>query len=127
LGRVSLSFSRAFRVEPYGWHVYLFTHREKWARFCARRLAIPLGEIRDEAAQAHGYTRWNDDEAHCYVGVFDGEVSTLAHEMTHAAVAILAGAGVRYTPTNHESLAYLVGHLVEQCDRAVRRKRHART
>ena len=42
------------------------------------------------------------------------DVNTVAHESTHAAMAILDFSHVEIAPDNHEVLAYLVGYIAEK-------------
>lgn len=107
------SFKRAFRIDPYGWHVYLFTDAEKWCRFVVRR-KVCAGKVAREAA-THADGVFLPGLRECYIGVFSGKAGTLAHEMTHAAVHILATDGVKVTKNNDEALAYLVGFMVDEC------------
>lgn len=49
------------------------------------------------------------------------DVATLAHEMVHAAVAVLERAGVLISPENDEALAYLVEHLMREVGKRIAR------
>jgi len=109
------SYVRAFRVYPYSWHVYFFIDREKWARYASRRGYGALKEQRQDVEDSNGICTTDSKTSECYVGVFNRQPGTLAHEMTHAATRILEGSGVKFTANNHEALAYLVGYLVDQC------------
>lgn len=109
------SFIRAFRVQPYGWHLYLFDNAEKWARFVARKTKTTIAERRGDCEGAAGITYCDGETRLIYVGVFDGEPGTLAHEMTHAAVRIISDAGMHIDASNDEPLAYQIGHLIDEC------------
>jgi hypothetical protein len=109
------SFRHSFRVAPYPWRVYFFTDKEAWAKVTARKKFGGLKKQRDQADCSAGVCSCDPNSLACYVGVFDGGYGTLAHEMTHAAMFILASVGVRVTPNNNEALAYLVGNLVNEC------------
>jgi hypothetical protein len=113
------SFARAFRVEPYGWHIFLFLDAEKWARFVSRRKLGKLRTRRAEALESSGICLSNAAEHECYIGVFNRQAGTLAHEMTHIAMHILSNAGVKVTKNNNEALAYLIGFMVEECTPAL--------
>jgi len=43
-------------------------------------------------------------------------INTVSHESVHMAYNILSRCGVRVSARNHESLAYLVGWIVDQVD-----------
>ena len=121
MGGVS-AYRRVFRVEPYGWKLRLFTDRAKWARHCAKLGGEPFAGLLSQASEAVGMTDWNAEHCECVVGVFDGDLATLAHEMTHAAIAILNNAGVKFAATNSEPLAYLVGYLTGECAGSIQPK-----
>ena len=47
------------------------------------------------------------------VGVYDGSISTLAHELAHTTFFILSDCGVPVEPGAHnEAFCYLLGHLM---------------
>jgi hypothetical protein len=49
------------------------------------------------------------------IGVFDGNVSTLVHELSHCAFNVLESVGVPVLPGDpNEAFAYLIGELFEQ-------------
>jgi len=110
------SFIRHIRVQPYGWHLYLFDDREKWAKFVARKTHASLANKRRDCADGTtGITHVDYDAKILYIGVFDGEIGTLAHEMTHAGVFVLDHAGIEAGASDGETLAYLIGHLMDEC------------
>jgi hypothetical protein len=104
------SYVRSFRADPYGWQVYLFVDRTKMCAFLKRRgIRTEMDEDND------GITISHMDGQTGYVGVFDGEPGTLAHEMTHLAMSITFRAGIKLDGgDNEEPLAYLIGHFVDQ-------------
>lgn len=106
---------KRFRVEPYEWTVHFYTERTKWARATSRRKFGTFRELFAKANDSTGICSIDASTNSAYVGVFNCGVGTLAHEMTHAAMHILGGAGVKVTPDNNEALAYLIGHMVEAC------------
>jgi hypothetical protein len=110
------TFIRAFPIDPYRWHLYLFNDRAKWAKFCTRKMG-GQGYAR-EAAQAGGIVEQDEINSSFYVGIFDFNIGTLAHEMTHVSLSVLQYAGVPIEGDG-EPLAYLVGHLVDECKIAV--------
>lgn len=107
---------KRFRVEPYEWTVHFYTDRVKWARATSRRKFGPFRELLATANDSTGICSVDANANSAYVGVFNGMVGTLAHEMTHAAMRILGGAGVKISPDNNEALAYLIGHMVDECE-----------
>jgi hypothetical protein len=113
----SLTFLRAFRIDPYGWHLYLFNDRAKWSKFVTRKMGG--GGFFKHAMGALGLTQRDVANKNFYVGIFDCDMGTLAHEMTHVATYVLHHAGVEISAENDEPLAYLIGHLVDECKIAV--------
>ena len=114
------TFVRAMRIEPYGWHLYVFTDRAKLVRFVTRRTGGQ--KLMAYARDCDGMTINNAEQKEFYTGVFDHSVSTLAHEMCHVSVWLLANAGVTIDQENDEPLAYLVGYLVRECQSAIEDK-----
>jgi hypothetical protein len=104
---------KRIHVELYGCYVHFYTTREAWVRAMVRGTDWTRDRAVESAAGS-GATNWSVGVTHCYVGVFDGNAGTIAHEMVHAAAAILDAAGVRFTHGNNETLAYLVGLLVDK-------------
>lgn len=112
---------KTIRAEPYGWRVRVFRDREQWARVTARNGFGSLRDRRIEASDCGGITSTDCETKRAYVGIFEESVNTLSHEMTHVALEILSNAGVRFTPTNNEAIAYLVGYLTGEGERAMKR------
>lgn len=54
-----------------------------------------------------------------YIGVYDGKLSTLAHELVHLTGYILKNAGVQADYTNDETQAYLTQYLFERLEKHV--------
>src|SRR6185369_1358192 len=85
------SYAHQFKVQPYGWRVYLFDNAEKLARFSSRRnCGRTLAELRGFGDEADGLTVCHTDALELYIGVFDREPATLAHECVHGAVYVLS-------------------------------------
>lgn len=113
--------SRRFRlrVAPYAGVVnVLFAPASEGAPWLQRNGAEEGVGDDDEASTvihtAGAVYMWVDSERDDYVPI-------LAHELVHAAVAILDRAGVPISEENDEAIAYLVGHLMQEI-----RKRLAR-
>lgn len=94
---------RTYTVAPYGMRI-VFTdtvkefHALRFHKdFSARNLcgAFDSGKVSDFV-----------------IGVFDGKLLTLVHEVVHAATALLQACGIDPLSSNSEPLAYLVDHLV---------------
>jgi hypothetical protein len=110
---MSSSPIQAFRVPIYGGEVRLPTSRESFLADRARIIGSPL-----QKALADGCTAMlqHPSGAVTYlVGHFDGRVSTLSHELTHAALFILQRAGIDPADSSGETLASLQGELMMLC------------
>jgi hypothetical protein len=119
---MAASYARKFKANPYGFRVYLFDDAAKFVRFAnSRNCGRTLAELRKYTTEADGLTLFHGDALELYLGVFDKEPATLAHECVHGAVYILSHAGVRFSTDNNEQLAYLVGHMFDECFPAILR------
>lgn len=112
---MSRPYVRKLHEPIYGWNIFLFVDRKRWARFSAKQSATDMAHRQDEAADSAGITLCRTEAHELILGIFDGEPGTLSHEAVHAANYMLAGANVKITNENDEALAYLVGWLVDEC------------
>lgn len=105
----------AIRIEvrPYGKFLHLHTDPDAMARACYRT-AEGREEVVDAIGNCVGFAIWDVPKGGVHIGVFDGEVRTLVHEIVHAALHVLERAGIDPTHANGEPLAYLVDDLFGQ-------------
>lgn len=57
-----------------------------------------------------------EDGAVHIVGVFDGSHATLAHELAHVVIKVLARVNIPVRPDTSEAFCYLLDHLFDKCD-----------
>lgn len=116
------AYIKDLRVEPYGWNVVFFNDQDRACRYLKGRKipAVTLDLWTDSTTS--GCTSLWVEERHIFVGVFNDNSGTIAHECVHAAVYILDDAGIPIYGNNHEALTYLVGHLVREFYKAAARK-----
>lgn len=72
-----------------------------------------------EGAQEYNGVTGTLPDGTLYIAVYDGKLSTLAHELVHATGFILAHAGVRASFDNDETQAYLTQWLFEKLEKHV--------
>lgn len=84
-------------------------HRKEWAKWYEELAGRPLAE---EYADALGLSACAGGTF--LVGVFDGTIKTLAHEMGHTAIDIMQHAGVKDFINDQEQFCYLLGHLISE-------------
>lgn len=101
--------AKVFKLAPWPGTLVFTVDRDEWLRLYAKR----DGAYGERYMKSAGLS-WND-EGYQLVGVFDGKLSTLVHEMGHSAMDILNYARVGdYTEgPNQEQYCYLLGHLFE--------------
>lgn len=101
--------AKVFKLAPWPGTLVFTVEREEWNRLYVKRDGANV-----ERYQTSAGLTW-DDEGYHLVGVFDGTIKTLAHEMGHATMDILNHARTgNYTEGhNQEQFCYLLGHLVE--------------
>ena len=111
---------KRFRVDPYGWRVYVYSDREKWARATARAKFGTLKNRREESADCAGISSIDPNTQRAYMGVFRLPFDTVAHEASHVSTAILRNAGTRIVEATDETLAYLTGFIAGKCHEAIK-------
>ncbi|MDN7541966.1 hypothetical protein [Burkholderia cenocepacia] len=97
-------------IPLYGGEVVLCRTRKEWDA-----VADKLGVSPDDTAFALGITHAleSTDGGRIYmIGVFDGAIPTLAHELLHAAIATLDHVGIPINSDTDEALTYLFDHLL---------------
>lgn len=63
------------------------------------------------------------DNPDIFIWAEKSDLVVLSHELIHASVAILSGAGVPITPKHDEALAYLHSHLLSQAREKLKRRK----
>ncbi|WP_105133483.1 hypothetical protein [Burkholderia sp. BE12] len=96
-------------IPLYGGEVVLCRTRKEWdavaAQFGVSDDGEPMLGVMHELLGTEGSRFY-------MVGVFDGAIATLAHELLHVAVATLGRVGVPINPDTDEALTYLFDHLL---------------
>lgn len=102
---------KTWRVPIFYATVHFTTDRAKY-----RALAKRLGEAADAPLEGgRCFTSVNSDGRLVVVcGVFQRRVSTLSHELNHAAFYILQHAGIDARDSDGETFCYLQGALLEE-------------
>lgn len=100
--------AKVFKLAPWPGTMVFTTDHDEWDRLYTKRDGPNVERYRDSMGLA-----WEDGGYHL-IGVFDGKVGTLAHEMGHCAVNVMNHAGVKDFRHDDEQFTYLLGHLVEQ-------------
>lgn len=96
-------------MAPWPGTLVFTTDREEWMRLYVKR-----DGVNTEAYQTSSGLTWDDSGYHL-LGVFDSKLSTLVHELGHAAMDVLnhARTGDYTTGHNQEQLCYLLSYLFE--------------
>ncbi|MNV82019.1 hypothetical protein D3C71_1757300 [compost metagenome] len=108
--------AKVFKLAPWPGTLVFTTDREEWMRLYAKRDGVGPERYTESAGLS-----WDDSGYHL-VGVFDGKLSTLVHEMGHTAMDTLnhARTGDYTEGHNQEQFCYLLGHLYELTESIVR-------
>lgn len=96
-------------AHPYGAQVALVNSPEGWARL-GKELDIPADECNEVILNEPAGITVRMRGTIC-VGVFDGDLATLVHELVHVGIRILKHVGIKPASQNGEPLAYLVDNL----------------
>lgn len=95
--------SHTVTVAPYGAVVTFSRSKVGWSRLAPESPAKGLAGACTELSPGHYLIGW-----------FDGKLSTLVHECTHAAMFLLQHVGIDPTDSQGETLAYLLEWLFVQ-------------
>ena len=68
-----------------------------------------------EPRNYNGYCVMNHQNGELIIGVFNNELSTLVHELTHAVLFISEQKCFNAYDSNGETVAYIMGHLFDEC------------
>ncbi len=97
-------------IPLYGGEVVLCRTREEWSAVAAK-FGMPQDDVIGTLDITHEL-QCDDGRRVSMIGVFDGAIPTLAHELLHAAIATLAHVGIPINQETDEALTYLFDHLL---------------
>ncbi|MFA8126311.1 hypothetical protein, partial [Escherichia coli] len=88
-----------------------------------QRLHQKLGvDVHDSDANGASHTMSSENGVLHVIGVFNGKLSTIAHECAHMAFDICSRVGVDVEPGRaNETYCYLMSRLVEFCERHIKK------
>lgn len=101
--------AKTIHLGPWRCRVVVTVHKKEFQRWMREFRKDPEYEVGD-AAGLH----WFNETGVSYVGIFDGNINTLTHEMAHAALHISNYLGLGNLYQSQEQFCYLIGHLVEE-------------
>lgn len=93
-----------FTIEPYSVPAKLVTKRHLWP-------------VKEDAQDCVGTVQEYNGVLH--IGVFDGQLSTLVHELYHTVLIVQKYVGLDPFSSNGEAGAYLIDCLYTKCARVV--------
>lgn len=102
------------QLEPYPYKLILVTDRTLWQ--CVRKKVSPKDQPYDTES-AHGVTHAGNGTF--VVGVFNGELSTLLHELAHVMVYVFTEIGAPINQDTSEPFAYLLHTTFMACRNAL--------
>lgn len=106
---------RVIHVPLFNDKVLIYTDQDAWQ---AHRDRTSDGEPLGVVAGATARLSYPDGTMELAVGYFDGELGTLVHELTHAAVFVLQRHGIDPQNDNAEVLARIMDHLFTEATAA---------
>lgn len=98
-------------VNPYEWTLVLWTHQPSMMR-TVRRL-VPEAELKVKKIAGRCCTVFDHKEFH--LGIFDGSIRTLGHELFHLVIELAGYIGMSICEETSEPCAYLFDWLLGQC------------
>lgn len=99
---------KRIKIVPYGCILHLTNSKEEWLR----KYKKLTGQSYD-ADGCDGLT-YDHGDANFYVGVFNGEMGTLAHELGHVCLDVAERVQLGDIIQEQEQFCYLLGYLTEQ-------------
>lgn len=97
---------KRIKIAPYGCVLHLTDSYEEWAKIYLRVSPYEPPEGCD------GLT-YNANNGNYYVGVFNGGLGTLAHELAHVCLDIAVRCGLGDIKQEQEQFCYLIGHMTD--------------
>jgi hypothetical protein len=103
-----------FQIPIYNIDCYMFTSRDDYAsaKSAVKADCVDLSGL---GGRCCCLDRERDGAVMYYVGIFDGKLSTMVHEITHLALFVLASVGIDPQSSHGEAMCYLVGFLFDTC------------
>jgi hypothetical protein len=118
--KTSYKAKHVFPVPLYGGEVHLMLSSKQMRAAC-KAYGMTIGT--DGFAGHFARLERNGGKQRLYlIGIYDDGLSTLTHELGHAALDILEVAGIDAHAGNGEPFCYLFQHLFDQCAPAVAKK-----
>ena len=96
-------------IKPYNGILYYTTSREE---FLKKRKDFK-DELIYDIEDCDGMASDDKNNVHL-VGVFDGSITTLVHELSHVTIKVLEHVGVPITSECSEAYCYLISNLMEE-------------
>lgn len=101
------------KVDIYSYEVIIVGTREAFNAAVKRRGFEPA-DTGDAAGVCYSFSHVS------FIGIFDREIDTLVHELTHATLFILKSRSIDPLSSNGEPAAYLMEYLFNRATRALR-------
>jgi len=108
------------KVHLYGSHIFAFNNRKHFAK-AADYLGTDLPQVGIDGLSVQLEHTENGSSIYL-LGVFDGKLSTLVHEVAHIAHFVTARAGFDSGVGNGEPYAYLIGHMFDKLEKFIKEK-----
>jgi len=106
---------KKFRIPIYDLKIWFTQDRKQMNKWLKDQTDDDGNKVGDNRAEyCEGLTATFDGHDKMYIGVFDGKLSTLVHELTHAGIFICATVGIEIELNNQEPYAYIVTYLFEK-------------
>lgn len=97
-------------IRPYGARLHFTTDPQAFLAERAKHTDQPL----DLGIAAGCSSDFHEAMLHV-VGVFDGSVTTLAHELAHVCIKVLGSVGIPIEQRTSEAFCYLLEDLMAEC------------
>lgn len=99
---------KRIKIVPYGCILHLTTNREEWLKKYKKLSG------REHSTEGTDGLTYDHGDGNYYVGVFEENLGTLAHELAHVCLDVTNRVGLGDITMEQEQFCYMLGYLTEQ-------------
>lgn len=100
-------------IDPYGYDLNVFSNRDEFMEFIdSKKFDDP--PTTSDVHNSNGFCFTPAEHNAFIIGVFDGKISTLVHEISHAIISLFEYIEIPINDACSEAFTYLLGHLIEK-------------
>lgn len=98
---------KTIKIIPYGCLLHFTTDFNEWKE--VYELLSP-----HKAEESYQGLTYDHEDGNFYVGVFNGRISVLVHELAHVCLMVASRVGMEDVTKDQEQFCYLIDHLTTE-------------